>query len=473
MSMMTKIFNSGYYWRVYLYASILTLYIIFSVIQGAFYSQIHTDEFWYIYQARSVAENMSVFNHRLPLQSIIYGAFAKVFGGDILTLRMLSVSFFVMSIFTFLYYLIFIKKYSPNHLLWVLIVFCHPFLIEMAGTVTSYSISIFFLTIFIILFEQGKFYQALVPFLSFYLVRYIIDFSILVFPTAALFAKTHKIEYLKLSIIVLLVVSLLFFGGTYYKDTFLFNLGVSDFQIDNGILNADTFARFIHLRKLEILSFFAFIPIGILLLLKLEFGKLLFSKNLLYLIFLFGGIAYYWLTINDYPITKLIFFPFIAILAAKLADSNLISRLVLVLSLIGMLYTPSLIPKNQNVTHSRNICAFVSCDSTSVLSINPIIASEFKSHIYAAPMELYSFAFDHQDQYENLYSSDQFIDLIQNKNPEIIVVDSRLTSRKNMSLVFSDEKYNEILKLLKDKYRLDKSYFDSNFGEDFFIYVRI
>jgi hypothetical protein len=448
-------------------------YIVFSVTQGALYSQIHTDEFWYVYEARAIAEYSDVFNHRLPLQSYIYGVYGRFFGTDILTLRMLSACLFILSIFIFIYFLIVVKKNNPTGVLLAVLIFCHPFLIDMAGTVTSYSLSFFLSMIFIILFEQNKFYQAIVAFLSLYFTRYIVDFSIFVFPAATLFSKVNRKIYFNLSVLTILMVTILFMNESIFKNTFLFNLGVKDFQIERGILSEDVFKRFIHLRKSEFLAFFMLLPVILLLLINIKTKDLFSSKNLVYFIFIFGGFSYYWLTVNDYPITKLIFFPFIAILVAKLAGANLASKLTFIVVSVSFFYMPNLLLKNENIVKSTNVCEFISCESIGVLALNPIVASEFRSYIPGVPMELYSFAFDQKKHYDGLISSDRFVELIRISLPEVVIIDSRLTGRKNMSQVFSDHQYNDILRSLHNNYKLKKGYFDSNFGEDFFIYVKV
>jgi hypothetical protein len=457
----------------YFLAILVFFYIIFSVTQGLLYSQIHTDEFWYVYEARAIAEYSDVFNHRLPLQSYVYGIYGRLFGTDILTLRMLSVCLFIFSIFIFLYFLIVVKKNNPVSTLLAALIFCHPFLIDMAATVTSYSLSIFLLVVFIILFEQSKFYQAIVPFLSLYLTRYTVDFSIFVFPAAAILSKINKKIYFNLSVFMILIVAILFIDQQTFKNTFLFNLAVKDFQIERGILSNDVFKSFTYLRKLEFLAFFMLLPVVALLFLNIKIKDLFSSNNLVYLIFIFGGFSYYWLTFNDYPITKLIFFPLIAILVAKLAVDNFLTKLTIILVGVSFFYMPNLILKNENIVKSTNVCEFISCESTDVLALNPIVASEFKSHIPGVPMELYSFAFDQKKHFDGLISSDQFVKLIKEAFPKVVIIDSRLTARKNMSRVFSDRQYNNILQSLGNNYELKKSYFDPNFGEDFFIYVKV
>ena len=84
-------------------------------------------------------------------------------------------------------------------------------------------------------------------------------------------------------------------------------------------------------------------------------------------------------------------------------------------------------------------------------------------------MELYSFAFDQEESYDGLISSNAFVEMIQSSFPEVVIIDGRLKSRKNMSKVFSDQQYSDILDALYENYQLKKKYFDKNFGEDFFM----
>jgi hypothetical protein len=351
----------------------------------------------------------------------------------------------------------------------------HPTLLYMNATVTTYALTNLALIVSIYKYENGNVYQYIIINKMLYATRYITD----IFPiieVVVLYINKNNRKFIVTSIVSsITLVALLYYylGENIIYDTFVFNKqSFINMQksgaIDNEISNVQ---KFINLRKEEMKSWYGIYSILIVSLFyflrnKDEKAKIKIKQYMVYIIII---ICFYYYTLNDYPITKITLIPLILLIYAE--ASQFIPKLVKII-IISINIVPIF---NINIPYMANkkdnqlaLCEYIDC-SKRTLSINPILQTLSTTKDTKLIMELYSFA--QNDKRYGLYSANEMLQKIKQKEYDNIILDERFLIRKNMSKMISEDVHAEIINELDQVYEIKKKYFDNSLGMNIYAYT--
>jgi hypothetical protein len=439
-------------------------------------TQIHTDEYWsyasIFYTTKGYLPLKDFFSHRLPFFSLFYAYLIGLIDISLLNARMLSV---LLATFV-LYKLLQEVKKSENNIYVLIVIFLayiHPTNLYLLSTVTTYALTNAIILLSLKSYDGKNFYQYILINKLVYLMRYIIDIFPLI-EVVNLFLLKRGWKYIIFSLastITIIVCLFIVYGNNAYLDTFIFNKQSFEFMLSSGAISNDVskITKFIYLRKEEIKYWFA---IYVILFVTIYYTKLIerslksISHYLVYLVFIY---LFYYLTLNDYPITKITALPIILYAYGRASKSipSAIHKIIICIVIIPLIIFKMPLIENEG-KKSLAICSYIDC-SKRTLAINPILQTMTSTINTKLIMELYSFA--QNDSNYGLYKGVDIIKSIENMEYQNIVLDERFVNRKNMSKMISDIEFEEIFKQINKNYNLKETYFDSALGMKVYAYT--
>jgi hypothetical protein len=454
------------------YKYILTIiFFLYSIILSI-YLTVHTDEYWtyasLFYYSEGNKTYLDYFNHRLPLLDLFYGSALYFLPKKIIYMRVISVLFATASLYFFLD-----KIKNVNSKIIIFLLYCQPICISMFSTVTTYSISNFISTISVYYLINGNIIKFQISNTIFYLTRYFIDFSIVVgsFISGIIYYSRRN---LVLSIIIPAIIFLIlyaFYGENVYYHTFEFNKNSFYYMSLAGINDGyyyDPIRKFIFLRKLELMNFYGLYVIFLISSIYIIINKINNNAVKSLYIYIVAMYIFYYITLNDFPITKIYAVPFVIglwMIAENYVSKN-IKIIIIVILAIGLFQHNYKISDMQII----DICNKINCSKKS-FATNPIINTRLNSSNKKFIMELYSLAQGDPEKY-HLYDSNQIINDIMYGEYNYIILDDRFHSRKNMSLMISNIQYDKVDEFLKFNYFCKEIYRDYKLDRTIYIYEK-
>ncbi len=448
-----------------------TLFFLYSFIL-ALYSNIHTDEYWsyatIYYYSKGLIPYIDYFNHRLPIVDIFYGSVFKLLEISLVKARIISA---ILATFS-LYLTLKLVKDKYDKII-IFLIYCQPLHVAMLSTVTTYALSGVLNSAAIIFLLRNYFKKYLFINVFFYLTRYLLDFSIIVSSAISLVVyKSRQKFIISITISLITIICLyILFGENVYWHTFNFNKNSFQYMQLNGVFDdyySDKINKFLLLRKLELYGwyniYFVFIVATYFIYKNKIYKESVFS---IYAILL-AIYSFYYITFNDYPITKIYAIPFIIALWA--ISGEYISKKIKFTVILTL--TIGLINQNIKITTDQltDICNKIDCSSKS-FATNPILNTSINNSNRNFIMELYSLAHNDPIKYL-LYNSELFTKEIVTGNYKYLILDQRFHSRENMSKMIGDYQYKEIINYLNSEYKIREIYFDKKLDQSVYIYKK-
>lgn len=439
--------------RKLLVALLFNISILFIGFFWIFHGNIWTDEGWYyggaVLFSKGFLPYLDFLYHRLPLHIEVYGTLFKLFGASFITGRVISLFFTVIMInlcawnayrltgslyATFLAYLAFINSiafwgyftnstYALNALLFMLILT----VILSRGLSLEIKLFLFIILNFMILANR-----YLVDYHSFFLMLIVPGF--LVYYRNNVRAVASILGSIFLGFLYIFKYSIFLGDRNIFYDTitFIFDSAISqDYFVQTGVIPPSALPSlfgkiklFLHLRSLEIEAFYSIwvlCLVAIIVIMWMAFRKnhYLFISQLNAIGLGFCSLmvtlnfAFYYLTVNDWPVDKTYVFPFMVILAIWMVTYicnhlNQVEvrkwlRIVFILLFImtglpGILSAErnfSVFYKNSDVYAlqeiSKRIKGYVKNRNGIIMTFNPVLANSGLINEPRLNMELFAF----------------------------------------------------------------------------------
>lgn len=486
---------------------VLITFFLLLTFYYSYFSIIHTDETWNIFEAKLISEGLKpykdFFLHRLPLTTYLNSLVIQTFGEKLIYLRITAsiISFLTFMVF-YMYFLIHLKKRISKLLVFSLLLI--PIFFWSQNIIATYAYGNFLILLSFIFLEnfekniKSKFIIFLI--LNFFIIfnRYIIDvhiiycfisiiFIVIKFPKFKKFLITSSFLFF-----ISIILVFLNFDKNIFFSTIEYNFSQASFlseEVQNKNL-IQNIKNFIFLRKLEFSSYIILILLFLISLWKF-FSKVYVFKltrfnfkkieiiDIILLIFIFGYYLFYILTLSDYPITKsYLIFPSLIFIIRNFKICKLENKILYPILIVSLLINFN---NFQNIKFSkknrlsnfekvdvRNIQQYLETNDNIVFTLNPILGFYFNiDQNYS--MELYSLLHNlspenankfHLGHYENLISN-----IVDKKYDLLIINDERLFGNKNMSKILSNEKKNKIREVINRNYifvgKIDSVYRDN------------
>jgi hypothetical protein len=441
------------------------------------YLPLHTDENWGYYEAMMVKAGMDPYSdfflHRLPGQTYFYGMLFDIFNiKNIVEARLIP---WVLNTLTLAITLMWAGQRTKKieYTLVIGLFYSSPLYLATIVTLTSYAYLNFISTIIVILVDKNRRIIAGLFFGLFYLGRYLVDFTLVVPLALHILKKFELIRSTRLSFIpfmVTLMSIITIWGFSLIEQTFYYNLGTVTQQIKLGILSGSWLERFLNMRKEELGTFFYLYPIAALLAYKIyKNNRLIDDKFIFFSIMIMGIISFNWVSANDYPITKLIMFPYIAALIVLSEPKSTEIRKFVFLPLLIPFFTQNIPSVLHRPSAPVDICQIIDCDKHT-LALNPVQATLITGHVRGISMELYSFAVPVSKSYSGLAKYSDIIYGIDSGMYEYIILGDRYYSDLNMGKIIPKESKQAINKSIAEKYHKVTFFYDNFLNEKFNVF---